>query len=99
MLPNRLAHLVREPIEYLLVVVARDARPQPAEEARIRARELHVWNRLQPERPREVRLEEGLEDLVGEDDHAESETFATFVSRSRERGCDDVTYVARFMYG
>ena len=74
MFADRLADLIREPVEYLLVVVARDARPQAAQEARVGAGQLHVWNGLQPECPREVRLEERLEDLVGEHNHAESET-------------------------
>ena len=64
---------VAEFVEELHVAVRCDVRPEAAEaeEAAAGRRELHERDGLQTEGRGEVGFEEGFEDLVGEDDHAE----------------------------
>jgi len=64
MLPYRLAKLVAQFVEHLLVVLGSDVRPQISQEAARRWRELKIGNGVQPERGRKICLEERLQDLV-----------------------------------
>ena len=63
-LPDRPTDLVRQLMENFLVIVGRDGRPHPTEEARAGSGEFFQRGRLQPKRSREVLVKEGFEDLV-----------------------------------
>lgn len=58
--PNCFPNLIREFIEDLLIVRCRDIRPKVTQEATAWRWQVHVRDRFQPERSREVGLEEGL---------------------------------------
>lgn len=70
-LPDRLPDLVRDPVEHLLVVVRHERRQEPVQEPALRLLRLRVRRALEPERRRQVRLEERLEQLVRQHDHPE----------------------------
>ncbi|KAJ2955904.1 hypothetical protein NUW54_g14702 [Trametes sanguinea] len=72
MLSDRLADLIRKAVEDLAIVVARDVVPEAAKDPGVRARDILDGHRLEAEGRGEVGLEERLEDLVGQHDHAES---------------------------
>jgi hypothetical protein len=73
MFPDGLPDLVGEHVENLLVVIRRDRRSPNNPELDDVGGQLSFWERFWPEGPREVCLEEGFEDLAGQDYHAESE--------------------------
>ena len=81
-----LTYFVCEFVEELYVVVGRDVRPEAAEEAAGGGGQLHEWDGLETERGGEISFEEGFEDFVSEDDHAERcETQVRLVRLDRRR--------------